>query len=79
MAVPAAIAAVDHQPWLDPVSEKVQPAVTNTFAAGGPLGRQVKNCLQGPWLGHPLHPVFTDVPLWGPGPSPLSSIVWRLP
>jgi hypothetical protein len=63
MAVSAAMAAVDHQQWLDPVSEKVQPAVTNTFAAGGSLGRQVKNFLHGTWLGHPLHPALTDVPL----------------
>jgi len=63
MAVSAAMAAMDHQPWLDPASEKVQPAITRTFAAGGLLGRGIKNFLHGTWLGHPLHPVVTDLPL----------------
>jgi nitrite reductase/ring-hydroxylating ferredoxin subunit/uncharacterized membrane protein len=45
------------------VSATVQPAITHTFAAGGPLGRTLKNFLHGTWLGHPLHPVVTDIPL----------------
>jgi len=54
---------VEQQQWLETVSEKVQPAITHTFAAGGPLGRALKNVLHGTWLGHPLHPVVTDLPL----------------
>jgi len=78
MAVSTAMAAMEHQPWLDPVSETVQPAITRTLAAGGLLGRGLKHCLHGTWLGHPLHPVVTDLPLgaWAP---PLSWIVWRSP
>lgn len=63
MAAPAVITAVDQQQWLDTVSDKVQPALTKTFTSGGPIGRKVKNFLHGTWLGHPLHPVVTDVPL----------------
>ena len=29
----------------------------------GPARRDVKNFLHGTWLGHPLHPVMTDIPL----------------
>src|SRR3989442_930046 len=54
--------AVEHQQWLETVSEKGQPAITHTFAVGGPLGRALKNFLHGAWLGHPLHPVLTDIP-----------------
>ena len=46
--------------WLKPISDAVQPVVQNVLAAGGvPL----KNALHGTWLGHPLHPVLTDVPV----------------
>lgn len=33
------------------------------YEAAGPAGRRAKDALHGVWLGHPLHPVFTDVPL----------------
>jgi hypothetical protein len=26
-------------------------------------GQKIKNFLHGTWLGHPLHPVITDVPV----------------
>jgi len=29
----------------------------------GPVGQQAKNAMHGVWLRHPLHPVFTDVPI----------------
>lgn len=57
------LTAIEQQRWLETVSAQVQPAITRTFAAGGPLGRTVKNFLHGTWLGHPLHPVLTDIPL----------------
>ena len=63
MATSAVMTAVEQQQWLETVSAKVQPAITHTFASGGPLGRQLKNFLHGTWLGHPLHPVLTDIPL----------------
>jgi uncharacterized membrane protein len=37
--------------------------VVNTFEAGGTAGRKIKDFLHGAWLGHPLHPAITDVPL----------------
>ena len=34
------------------------------YEAAGPLGdSEAKNAVHGVWLGHPLHPVFTDVPI----------------
>jgi nitrite reductase/ring-hydroxylating ferredoxin subunit/uncharacterized membrane protein len=63
MATSTAMTAVEQQQWLETVSEKVQPAITHTFASGGPLGRELKNFLHGTWLGHPLHPVLTGIPI----------------
>jgi len=58
----ALIDATD-QPALDQIAEPLGQAVRSAFEAGGPVGRQAKDALHGVWLGHPLHPVFTDVPI----------------
>jgi nitrite reductase/ring-hydroxylating ferredoxin subunit/uncharacterized membrane protein len=33
------------------------------FERAGDTGQSIKNFLHGTWLGHPLHPVVTDVPI----------------
>jgi nitrite reductase/ring-hydroxylating ferredoxin subunit/uncharacterized membrane protein len=48
---------------LDRVAEPLSKAVRGAYDAAGPVGREAKNALHGVWLGHPLHPVFTDLPL----------------
>jgi nitrite reductase/ring-hydroxylating ferredoxin subunit/uncharacterized membrane protein len=54
---------VANQPWLDAVGTPLSEAVRALFRNAGPAGQTVKNALHGVWLGHPLHPVLTDVPL----------------
>jgi len=54
---------VDRQEALDRLSDQIQPLVRDAFKSAGPAGREVKNMLHGTWLGHPLHPALTDVPL----------------
>lgn len=54
---------IDKQDALDTAGDVLQPAVTNLFRAGGEAGQQAKNFLHGTWLGHPLHPVLTDIPV----------------
>lgn len=49
--------------WLETAAAALQPAVKGFFDALGPARRGVKNSLHGTWLGHPLHPVMTDLPL----------------
>ena len=56
------VKAVDFQA-LDRVAEPLSKAVRGAYAAAGPAGARAKNTLHGVWLGHPLHPVFTDVPI----------------
>lgn len=56
-------AAVVGQDWLEPVADTLQTAVDKAYKAGGPAGQQVANFLHGVWLGHPFHPVLTDIPL----------------
>lgn len=55
--------AIEQQNFLDQASEVIQPAVTDVFKTAGASGQTVKNFLHGTWLGHPLHPVLTDVPI----------------
>src|SRR5438309_2074077 len=59
----APVALVERQQWLEPVESGLQRAVAGTFESAGAAGRPVRNFLHGVWLGHPLHPVLTDIPL----------------
>jgi len=63
MATEALMKVLDRQETLDQLSGQIQPIVRNAFKSAGPAGSELKNILHGTWLGHPLHPVLTDVPL----------------
>src|SRR6185437_6276651 len=52
--------SIERQDWLEPVEESVQNAVSKAFEQAG---RGVQDALNGVWLGHPLHPVITDIPV----------------
>lgn len=54
---------IDGQRWLETTADVLQPAVKGFFDTLGPARRGIKNFLHGTWLGHPLHPVLTDIPL----------------
>lgn len=54
---------IHRQEWLKPVEDLLQTGVSGAFKAAGPAGAQVKDFLNGVWLGHPLHPALTDVPV----------------
>ncbi|HEX9500638.1 MAG TPA: DUF2231 domain-containing protein, partial [Thermoanaerobaculia bacterium] len=61
MASREIINTVADQKWIERSAEPLQKAVREAFA--GDAGREVKNFLHGTWLGHPLHPVLTDIPV----------------
>jgi nitrite reductase/ring-hydroxylating ferredoxin subunit/uncharacterized membrane protein len=56
-------AAIGNQEWLDGLAEPIQSSIRGVFRNAGEGGRVVKDLLHGVWLGHPLHPVLTDVPI----------------
>jgi nitrite reductase/ring-hydroxylating ferredoxin subunit/uncharacterized membrane protein len=58
-----ALKQVIDSPALDQIAEPLSKAVRGAYELAGPLGQQAKNAVHGVWLGHPLHPVFTDLPL----------------
>ncbi len=59
----AAMDLLERQEWLEPVESGVQRGVAGAFDAAGTAGQKARNFLHGVWLGHPLHPVLTDIPL----------------
>jgi nitrite reductase/ring-hydroxylating ferredoxin subunit/uncharacterized membrane protein len=58
-----ALTRIVENPAIDKLAEPLSKAVRGAYEAAGPVGQQAKNALHGVWLGHPLHPVFTDVPI----------------
>jgi nitrite reductase/ring-hydroxylating ferredoxin subunit/uncharacterized membrane protein len=63
MSTTNALTRITEQPELDRIAEPLSRAVRGMYESAGPAGQQLKNSLHGIWLGHPLHPVFTDVPI----------------
>ncbi len=54
---------VARQEWLDPAADRMQSLVDAAFAVTGSARTAVEATLHGDWLGHPLHPALTDVPV----------------
>lgn len=54
---------IDRQGWLEPVADFLQKIVAGSYKLLGKTGRDLKTLVHGTWLGHPLHPVLTDIPL----------------
>lgn len=56
---------LDGQASLDKIGDKLQKLLTAGFDTFGPNARRLQNMLHGTWLGHPLHPVLTDLAIGG--------------
>jgi nitrite reductase/ring-hydroxylating ferredoxin subunit/uncharacterized membrane protein len=62
--MPDQVIDVITQPaWVGRTADTVGDAVKHAYAAAGEQGLRVKSALNGVWLGHPLHPALTDIPL----------------
>ena len=59
----SALVQMADQPALDVVAEPLAEAIRNAYSTAGATGQMIKNAMHGVWLGHPLHPVFTDIPI----------------
>src|SRR5262245_4833015 len=54
---------LEKQDWLDTAADAAQQSVKHSLDSIGPARNVGKEALHGKWLGHPLHPVLTDIPL----------------
>jgi nitrite reductase/ring-hydroxylating ferredoxin subunit/uncharacterized membrane protein len=59
----SALSRLADQPALDAIAKPLSEAVRGAYESAGPAGQLTKDAVHGVWLGHPLHPVLTDVPL----------------
>lgn len=55
--------AIEDQEWLEAPSETVAGAVSKILTQPGGQPTPLSDFLNGVWLGHPLHPMLTDIPL----------------
>ena len=58
MGVRDLIRPLERMQYLDPLAEWLSSAVNRAVGSGS-----LKSTLSGTWLGHPLHPALTDVPI----------------
>lgn len=63
MAAPDLDLVLDRIGFLDPLADALQKRFGRALADGGPPAARAKDLLNGRWLGHPLHPLLTDVPI----------------
>jgi len=61
MGIPDLDRMVARIGFLDPLAEGLQHRVGRALKGGGPAA--AKAVLNGRWLGHPLHPLLTDLPI----------------
>ena len=54
---------IERQRWLEPVADFLQKVVAGSYKLLGKPGHDLKTLANGTWLGHPLHPVLTDIPI----------------
>lgn len=50
-------------PNLDRVADALAAAANSAYSSAGSLRAPMKDALNGTWLGHPLHPALTDIPV----------------
>jgi nitrite reductase/ring-hydroxylating ferredoxin subunit/uncharacterized membrane protein len=62
-AADRAVHAVERQRWLDQLGYRFERTMALGFNLLGGRGRPLQGLLHGTWLGHPIHPALTDIPL----------------
>ncbi len=59
----SALVRIADQPALDLAAKPLANAIKGAYSSAGRTGQFAKDAMHGVWLGHPLHPVFTDIPV----------------
>jgi nitrite reductase/ring-hydroxylating ferredoxin subunit/uncharacterized membrane protein len=57
------VAAIERQAWIDRLAGPLGDTIQGAFRSAGRAGQGLASVLHGTWLGHPLHPALTDIPL----------------
>jgi nitrite reductase/ring-hydroxylating ferredoxin subunit/uncharacterized membrane protein len=56
-------AKLNSQQWMEPLESGLKKGLDTAFAPDIRAGKPIENALHGVWLGHPLHPLLTDIPI----------------
>ncbi|MGI8437605.1 MAG: DUF2231 domain-containing protein [Chthoniobacterales bacterium] len=54
---------IDGQKWLAPAETALGAVADTLLNKKRPFMQKVRNFLHGTWLGHPIHPIITDIPI----------------
>ena len=66
------------QPFTERLSDALQHAIGVIVGSQRKPPRRLKSLLNGTWLGHPLHPVMTDVPITAWVLTAVFDIIWLI-
>lgn len=66
------------QPFLERLSDSLQNLIHILIGANRKPPRRFRSFLNGTWLGHPLHPVLTDVPITAWMLTAVFDIIWLI-
>ena len=67
---------VESQAWLDILGTPIHNWLLQLYGQPGQPSRRIKDILNGTWLGHALHPVFTDIPIGAWSSTMLLDLAW---
>ena len=66
------------QPFLERLSDGLQHLIQVVIGSHRKPPRRLRSLLNGTWLGHPLHPVITDIPITAWMLTALFDIIWLI-
>ncbi len=69
-------APVQAPPLTDRISDALQSGIKVAIGTNRKPPRLFKSLLHGTWLGHPLHPAITDVPIGAWGLTAILDVIW---
>ena len=70
--------ATPPQPIVERLSEGTQNVIKVVIGSNRKPPRLLKSLLNGTWLGHPLHPVITDIPITSWMLAALFDVIWLI-
>jgi nitrite reductase/ring-hydroxylating ferredoxin subunit/uncharacterized membrane protein len=65
-------------PFAERLSDNLQSILQKMLGTYRPSPRRMKSFLNGTWLGHPLHPVVTDIPITSWVLTTIFDIIWLI-